>query len=98
MPLGRTQQQIVAKLAEMGRLSPEQVAAIGAHPEDLTGEALEKLLQEEFKVSALQCHVAKARALHLAPFNVAHYRVSPQTFARSKAMPPRQASPLTRQG
>jgi len=81
MPLGRIQQQIVGKLADMGRLTPEQVAALGAHPEDLTGEALDRLLQEEFKVTAFQCLVAKARALHLAPFNAAHYRVSPQTFA-----------------
>jgi type IV pilus assembly protein PilB len=80
MPLGRTQQQIIGKLAEMGRLTHDQVATIASRPEDLTGEALDRLLQEEFKVTAFQCLVAKARALHLAPFNAAHYRVSPQTF------------------
>src|SRR5205823_674462 len=33
-------------------------------------------------ISAFQCLVAKARALHLSPYNVAHFRVTPQTFER----------------
>lgn len=82
MPLGKIQLQIVAKLGEMGRLSDEQRAALAARPEDLSGDALDKLLQDEFKVSPFQCLVAKARALNLSPFNVAHYRVTPQTFER----------------
>src|SRR5215207_9523890 len=82
MPLGKIQLQIVAKLVEMGRLNTEQRNALVARQDDLNGDALDKLLQDEFKVSAFQCLVAKARALNLAPFNVAHYRVSPQTFER----------------
>src|SRR3954466_239746 len=82
MPLGKIQLQIVSKLVEMHRLDAEQRTALAARPDDLSGDALDKLLQEDFKVSAFQCLVAKARALNLAPFNVAHYRVSPQTFER----------------
>ncbi len=82
MPLGKIQLQIVAKLVEMGRLDPDQRGALSARPEDLSGDALDKLLQEEFKVTAFQCLVAKSRALNLSPFNVAHYRMSPQTFER----------------
>src|SRR6476619_2569717 len=82
MPLGKIQLQIVSKLVEMGRLDVDQRPALGARPDDLSGDALDKLLQEEFKVSAFQCLVAKARALNLSPFNVAHYRVTPQTFER----------------
>jgi type IV pilus assembly protein PilB len=82
MPLGKIQLQIVAKLMDMGRLDADQKAALGARSEDLSGDALDKLLQEEFKVSAFQCLVAKARALNLSPFNVAHYRVSSRTFER----------------
>src|SRR5476651_1123251 len=82
MPLGRIQLQIVAKLVEMGRLDGEQKAALALRPEDLSGDSLDKLLQEDFKVTAFQCLVAKARALHLSPFNVAHYKISPQTFER----------------
>jgi type IV pilus assembly protein PilB len=82
MPLGKIQLQIVAKLVEMGRLDADQRAALSARPEDLSGNALDKLLQEEFKVTAFQCLVAKSRALHLSPYNVAHYRMTPQTFER----------------
>lgn len=82
MPLGKIQLQIVSKLVEMGRLDAEQRSALAVRTDDLSGESLDKLLQEEFKVSAFQCLVAKARALNLSPFNVAHYRVSPQTFER----------------
>ena len=82
MPLGKIQLQIVSKLVEMGRLSEEQRTALSARPEDLSGNALDRLLQEEYRVSPFQCVVAKARALNLAPFNVAHFRVTPQTFER----------------
>ncbi len=82
MPLGKIQLQIVSKLVDMGRLTADQRTALGARTDDLSGDALDKLLQEEFKISAFQCLVAKARALNLSPYNVAHYRVSPQTFER----------------
>src|SRR3954465_658756 len=82
MPLGKIQLQIVAKLVDMGRLDVEQRSALAARTDDLSGDALDKLLQEDFKVSAFQCLVAKARALHLSPYTVAHFRVSPQTFER----------------
>ncbi|MDO8541731.1 MAG: GspE/PulE family protein [Opitutaceae bacterium] len=82
MPLGKIQLQIVSKLVEMGRLDHEQKNTLVTRPDDLNGDALDKLLQEEFKITAFQCLVAKARALNLSPFNVAHYRVTPQTFER----------------
>ena len=82
MPLGKIQLQIVAKLVEMGRLDQDQRNALAARQDDLNGDALDKLLQDEYKVSAFQCLVAKARALHLAPYNVSRYKVSPKTFER----------------
>jgi type IV pilus assembly protein PilB len=82
MPLGKIQLQIVSKLVEMGRLDNDQKTGLIGRPDDLSGDALDKLLQEEFKISAFQCLVAKARSLNLSPFNVAHYRVTPQTFER----------------
>ena len=82
MPLGKVQTQIVTKLEEMGRLSTEQRLAIIGVPEDLSGDALDKLLQEQYGVSAFQCLVAKARALGLAPFNVSRYRIGNDTFER----------------
>ncbi len=82
MPLGKIQLQIVGKLVEMGRLDDAQRTDLAARDADLSGNALDKLLQEDFKVSAFQCLVAKARALNLSPYNVAHYRVTAQTFER----------------
>jgi type IV pilus assembly protein PilB len=82
MPLGKIQLQIVSRLVEMGRLDAEQRNALASRPEDLSGDALDKLLQDDFKISPFQCLVAKARALHLSPYNVAHYRVTAQTYER----------------
>ena len=76
MPLGKVQTQIVSQLVDMGRLSNEQRDAISGRSEDLNGDALDRLLQEDYKVTAFQCLVAKGKALGLAPFNVARYRIS----------------------
>jgi type IV pilus assembly protein PilB len=82
MALGKVQQQILSKLETMERLTPEQQAAILETPGDLTGDALDKLLQEEYKITDFQLLVAKARAHGLSPFNVQHYQVGPGTFER----------------
>jgi type IV pilus assembly protein PilB len=82
MPLGKVQSLIVAKLISMGRLTPEDRDAIAARPQDLNGDALDRLLQDDFKVTPFQCLVAKGRALGLAPYNVAHYKVGSATFER----------------
>jgi type IV pilus assembly protein PilB len=82
MPLGKIQLQIVDKLADTGRLDAGQRTVLATRQDDLSGDALDKLLQDEFKITAFQCLVAKARALNFSRFNVAHYRVSPQTFER----------------
>ncbi len=82
MPLGKIQSQIVTKLVEGGRLTEEQRAALVKHPDDLSGDALDKLLLEEYRLTELQIFVARARAAGLAPFSVARYRMTPQTFER----------------
>jgi type IV pilus assembly protein PilB len=80
MALGKVQQQIVAKLEEMNRLSAEQEETILATPVDLTGDALDKLLQEEYRITDFQLLVARARAHGLAPYNVQRYQLGPKTF------------------
>ncbi len=82
MPLGKVQSQIVGKLAAMNRLTTEQRDAVAAAPGDLNGDALDKLLQEEYKITPFQLLVAKARALNIAPYNVMRYRLSAATFER----------------
>ncbi len=82
MPIGKVQTQILVKLEAMHRLTAEQRESIMVRPEDLTGEALEKILQDEFHVTPFQLLVAKARALGIAPYNVARYRLTGATFER----------------
>ena len=82
MALGKIQTQILARLEEWGRLTADQQTEILARPEDFSGDALDRLLQEEFKIAPFQLLAAKARALGLAPYNVTHYKVSAATFER----------------
>jgi type IV pilus assembly protein PilB len=82
MPLGKVQSQIVSQLVTMGRLAEDQRDAITARPEELSGDALDRLLQDDYKITAFQCFVAKGRALGLAPYNVARYKISATTFER----------------
>ncbi len=82
MALGKLQTQIVANLVSTGRITDEQFDAIISHPDELSGDALDKLLQEEYLVSSLQIFVAKARAFGIAPINVARHRTTPQSFER----------------
>ncbi len=82
MPLGRVQTQIVDKLVELGKLTPEARAAVVNHADDLTGEQLDALLQTEHKVTAFPIHLAKCRALGLTPFNVARYKLHNATFEK----------------
>jgi type IV pilus assembly protein PilB len=82
MPLGKVQTQVVAKLEEFGRITSEQRQALAAHPDELSGEALDKLLQENHGITPFQLLVARAQALGLAPCNVTRHRVSATTFER----------------
>lgn len=82
MPLGKVQSQIVAKLVAMERLTDEQRDAVAATPGELNGDALDKLLQEDYKITPFQLLVAKSRALSIAPYNVARYKLSASTFER----------------
>ncbi|MCM2274976.1 MAG: Flp pilus assembly complex ATPase component TadA [Candidatus Didemnitutus sp.] len=82
MPLGRVQTQIVDRLVELGKLTSEQRQTLVNRPDDTTGDQLDQLLQGEFKITPLQLHVARCRALGLTPFNVARYKVNSTTFEK----------------
>ena len=82
MPLGRTQTQIIDKLEEMGKLSPEQKAVLLARPDEPTGDQLDQILQADHRITVFQLLLAKCRALGLSPFNVARYKVHNNTFEK----------------
>jgi type IV pilus assembly protein PilB len=80
MALGKIQSQIVTQLAASHRLTQEQRDTIASLPGEPTGEALDKLLQEDYRITPFQLLVAKGRALGLAAFNVARVRATSTTF------------------
>jgi type IV pilus assembly protein PilB len=82
MPLGRVQTSIVTHLAELGRLQPAQRDELLQHPQDLSGEALDRLLREEYRVPDFPRLLAAAHAYGMRACNVARFRVTPQTFER----------------
>lgn len=82
MALGKIQTQIIEKLEESGQLRPEQKQEIAGRSEELSGEALDRLLQDEYKVPAFQLLAAKAHAVGLAPINIARCKITAATFER----------------
>ena len=82
MPLGRLQTLLIEKLEEMGRLTGEQSAAIVATPQDLPGEALDQMLQKEYRLTPFQILLGKSRAYGIAPFLVGRYKINPATFEK----------------
>jgi type IV pilus assembly protein PilB len=82
MPLGRTQTRIIDKLEEMGKLSAEAKGVLLARPDEPTGDQLDSILQADHHISMFQLLLAKCRALGLAPFNVARYKVHTSTFEK----------------
>ncbi|MFT3831355.1 MAG: ATPase, T2SS/T4P/T4SS family [Opitutaceae bacterium] len=80
MPLGRLQTLLIEKLEEMGRLTGEQSGAIVATPQDLPGEALDQMLQKEYRLSPFQILLGKSRAYGIAPFLVGRYKINAATF------------------
>lgn len=82
MALGKIQTKIVDALVDDSRLTAEQRVTIATHPDDLTGDQLDKFLQEDFSVTEFQLQIAKGRAFKLAPFNVARVSIHTGTYER----------------
>ncbi|WP_269522269.1 GspE/PulE family protein [Coraliomargarita parva] len=82
MALARIQASIVRNLLDAGKLSSAQYNSIVDTKEEMTGDAVEKLLAEEYKISPFQLLVAKGKAFGMAPINVKHCIVTETTFAK----------------
>ncbi|MFP4166853.1 MAG: GspE/PulE family protein, partial [Opitutales bacterium] len=82
MALARIQASIVQHLQKMGYLSKVQYDTIVGTDEELSGEAVEKLLLEEYKVSQFQLVLAKGKAFDLPPINVRHCLVDENNFEK----------------
>lgn len=82
MALARIQASIVKNLLQMAHLSTEQYQAILSTDADMSGEALEALLFEEYKISPFQILVAKGKAFGLPPINVKQCLVNEGTYSK----------------
>ena len=82
MPLARTQASIVKNLSEMGQLSEAQYETIVSADEDMSGDVLETLLFEQYKISPFQVLMAKAKAFKLPPINIKNCIINTTTFAQ----------------
>jgi len=82
MALARIQAAIVKNLREIERLSDEDAERILNTPEELSGDAVEKLLMEDYEVTEFQMLVAKSRAFDLSPFNASKLIVDDRTFEK----------------
>ncbi|NBB78861.1 MAG: type II/IV secretion system protein [Verrucomicrobia bacterium] len=82
MALARIQTSILENLRLVGHLSDEQFKEITATDEEMSGEALEKLLGTEYKISQFQLLIAKSKACDLRPINVRHCVVTETTYAK----------------
>jgi len=81
MALARIQTAILKSLLEVGHLSENQFNIITSSDEEMSGEAIEKLLTEEYKISQHQLLFAKSRAFDLSPVNIRKCTVSDQNFS-----------------
>lgn len=82
MALARIQASIVKNLLQVGHLTEVQYRTIVETEEDVSGEALEELLYQEYKVSLFQVLVAKGKAFDLSPINVRGCLVNDTTFSK----------------
>jgi len=82
MALARIQTAILQNLLKMGHLSDGQYRNIADTEEEMTGETMEKLLAEEYKISQHQLLFAKSQAFDLTPVNIRRCMVTETTFSK----------------
>lgn len=82
MSLARTQTLILHELVEMGRLGLEEAHQLAASDLDLAGDALDKHLMEQFKLTEVHLLFAKGRAFDMPAFNVRNGLITDRCFGR----------------
>jgi len=80
MALARIQTSIVNHLKTLGVLDEEKAKKL-IFGEDMSGEALDKVLLGEYKVSEFQLLVAKGRAFGMTPLDAPEMKADETTFA-----------------
>lgn len=82
MALARIQAAIVNNLRNIQLITDEDAEQIIHSPEELSGEAVEKLLMDDFEVTEFQLLVAKSQAFGLSPFNATKFILDENSFEK----------------
>lgn len=82
MALARIQATILQNLLKRGHLTDGQLSLIADADEEMSGDVIEKLLTETYKISEFQLLFAKSEAYGLTPVNIARCLVSETTFSK----------------
>jgi type IV pilus assembly protein PilB len=82
VPLGRIQSKIIRELVKLKALQHEVAEGIVNSENDLSGEAIEKLLVEEHRITEESLLIARARAFELQPFNAKNFEIDEFTFEK----------------
>lgn len=82
MALPRIQAAILQNLLDQGHISDSQYESVVNTDEEVSGEAIEKLLTETHKVSQYQLLFAKAKAFNLTPISVKRCLLTDMTFSK----------------
>lgn len=82
MALARIQAAIVKHLLDKGRITEAQFASINDKEEELSGDAVDKILLEECKVSEFQLLAAKGKAFDISPINIRNCQVNEATYTK----------------
>lgn len=80
MALGRLQSGIVDHLRDLHYLDAERAEEIKRRPEELNGSAFDELLQVDYRITAHQLNVAKAKTYGVAPINVKRVAINRGTW------------------
>jgi len=82
VPLGRIQSKIIRELVTLKALAPAVADSIINSEKDLSGDAIEKLLLEEHRISDETLLIARALAFDLHPFNARNFVIDEFTFEK----------------
>jgi type IV pilus assembly protein PilB len=82
MALARIQTAILENLLHTGHLTDVQFKNITETDEEMSGEAIEALLETEYKITPYQLLFAKSRAFDLTPINLRHCIFSEATYSK----------------
>ncbi|MEX0322842.1 MAG: GspE/PulE family protein [Puniceicoccaceae bacterium] len=82
MAIPRVLRSVLHELVVDKVLDQESVLEITSGTEDISGEELENVLIEKYKVDPFNILLAKSSAFNIPPFNARNYQVNERTFER----------------